>query len=295
MKEFKGYSKAVYGIIGDPVKHSLSPVMHNAAFAELGVDATYELMPLKETELEGFLEYLTDPDCPVFGFNVTVPYKETVIPYLDSLSPFAEKVGAVNTVVISPERKLVGFNTDGPGFMAHLVELQFSTADKRIAILGAGGSTRAIVTTLCLIPDKPHSIRIYNRTPQRLEALLEDLKTRMDVSIVESVMSIDDLDVRNADLLINTTSIGLNKHDPSLIEEDVLHPGMMAYDLIYNPSETALLKMAKNQGAMTSNGLGMLFYQGVLSLQHWANTQLEDDVKIKMRLALEKAASLDEI
>lgn len=288
MKDFSQYTKTVYGIIGNPVKHSLSPVMHNTAFAELGVDAVYELIPLEEDELEEFFDQLRQDDCPVFGVNVTVPYKEKVIKHLDSLAPFAEKVGAVNTIVIDKDRKLVGYNTDGPGFMSHLVELQFDPTGKNIMILGAGGSARAIITTLCLIPDRPLSIKVYNRTPQRIEELLNDLKTRLDIGIVESVISVDDLNVRDADLLINTTSIGLGRDDPSLIEEDALHPGMLVYDLIYNPKETMLLKMARQQGAMTANGLGMLFYQGVLALQHWANTQIDDEVKIKMRLALEK-------
>src|SRR3989338_9118446 len=119
--------KAIYGIIGFPLEHSLSPVMHNAAFTELGVDAEYKLFPLQEEALGDFFADLREKDSPIFGLNVTVPYKEAVIKYLDIISPFAQKVNAVNTIVISSERTLTGFNTDGPGFLTHLAELGFRT------------------------------------------------------------------------------------------------------------------------------------------------------------------------
>lgn len=282
---------AVYGIIGYPVAHSLSPLMHNAAFKELGVDAAYKLFPLKENELDIFFTELRKPASPIFGLNVTVPYKEAVLEYLDNVTPLAQKIRAVNTIVINKERKLLGYNTDAPGFLAHLAELQFNTRDKRIAIMGSGGSARAILAVLCMIPERPDSIKIYNRTPERLDNLLEDLSARIDTSIVEPVKSIDDLDITHADLLINATSLGLKEEDPCLIEEDLIHPDLLVYDLVYNPSVTALLQIAKERGARAANGLGMLYYQGVLAFQHWANVQLDDAVKLKMRQALEKGAN----
>src|SRR3989338_1178802 len=148
---------AQYGIIGDPVEHSLSPLMQNTAFKALNVLAEFKLFPLKAHEIEGFFKNLKQADCPIFGLNVTVPYKEVVLEYLDNLTLFAQKVGAVNTIVITPQRKLIGYNTDAPGFMAHLVELGFSTAGKRVAILGSGRSCRAILATLCMIPERPQS------------------------------------------------------------------------------------------------------------------------------------------
>lgn len=283
--------KAVYGIIGYPVAHSLSPLMHNAAFKELGVDAIYKLFPVKDDELDKFFNELRKPASPIFGLNVTVPYKEAVMKYIDNISPLAQKIMAVNTIVVTKERKLIGFNTDAPGFLAHLVELKFNTRDKKIAIMGAGGSARAILAVLCMIPERPDSIKIYNRTPERLEVLLEDLRGRIDLSIVEPVASIDDLDIPHADLLINSTSMGLKEDDPVLVDPDLIHPDLLVYDLIYNPAKTALLEMAEEQGARTANGLGMLYYQGVLAFQHWANVQLDDDIKQKMRNALEKGAS----
>ncbi|MBI5024019.1 MAG: shikimate dehydrogenase [Candidatus Omnitrophica bacterium] len=282
---------AVYGIIGYPVAHSLSPLMHNTAFKELGVDAVYKLFPLKENELDIFFAELRKPSSPIFGLNVTVPYKEAVLEYLDNIAPLAQKIMAVNTIVINKERKLLGYNTDAPGFLAHLVELQFNTRDKKIAIMGSGGSARAILAVLCMIPERPDSIKIYNRTPERLDNLLEDLSARIDTSIAEPVASVDDLDIPGADLLINTTSVGLKPEDPGLVDEELLHRELLVYDLVYNPPLTPLLKMAKARGARVANGLGMLYYQGVLAFQHWANVLLDDDIKFKMRQALEKGVS----
>ena len=265
--------------------------MHNTAFKELGVDAVYKLFPLKKNELDIFFTELRKPSSPVFGLNVTVPHKEAVLEYLDNITPLAQKIMAVNTIVINKERKLLGYNTDAPGFLAHLVELQFNTRDKRIAIMGSGGSARAILAVLCMIPERPHSIKIYNRTPQRLDNLLEDLSARIDTSIVQPVASIDDLDIPEADLLINTTSVGLKPEDPSLVDVDLIHRKLLVYDLIYNPPMTPLLKTARAGGARVANGLGMLYYQGVLAFQHWANVLLDDDIKLKMRQALEKGAN----
>ena len=281
--------KTTYGIIGYPLNHTLSPVMHNAAFKEFGVDAVYKPIPLKEEGLDDFFEELKSGTCPIFGLNVTVPYKEKVIDYLDALNSLAERIGAVNTIVIDPDRKLIGYNTDAPGFIAHLKELKMETKGQRIAILGAGGSCRAILATLCMIPDRPEIIRIYNRTPQRTQELVKDLGERFDLSIVEAVDHVEELDVEHSDILINTTSVGLKKTDPSLVPGDLLHPDLFVYDLIYNPKETRLLKEAREAGARSANGLGMLFYQGVLSLQHWAARDISDTVKKKMRDALENA------
>ena len=222
--------------------------------------------------------------------NVTIPHKENVIVFLDSLSPFAMKVGAVNTVVITPERKLVGHNTDGPGFLAHLKEEGFDPKDKRIAILGAGGASRALISVLCLLPEKAQSIKVFDVDRERAKALIHDLSVRMDTGRVEVVGSIDDLNIELADLLINATPIGMKPTDPCLINEELLHPHMMVYDLVYNPAQTKLLAMARARGAKPVNGLKMLFYQGVLAFQHWAEMQLPDKVKDRMWAALQKAS-----
>lgn len=280
--------KPTYGIIGFPVEHSLSPFMHNTAFKALGVDAEYKLFPLKEDELDLFFSNLQKPESLIFGLNVTVPYKEKVIPYLDNLTPFAKRAMSVNTIVISKDRKLVGYNTDGPGFLAHLTELGISSQNKRIAILGAGGTTRAILAAMCLLPEQPEVVRLYNRTTSHAEELVADLEQRINMSRVEVVPSVDDLNIELADILINTTSVGMKEDDPCLVNEEDLHANMLVYDVIYAPEETKLLKLARAKGAKTSNGLEMLFYQGILAFQHWANVQLDDTIKKKMRQSLKE-------
>ncbi|MDP2654875.1 MAG: shikimate dehydrogenase [Candidatus Omnitrophota bacterium] len=279
---------STYGIIGYPLQHSLSPLMHNTAFKALGVDAVYKTFPLQEAELPSFFTHLKEKKSPVFGLNVTVPYKEKVLPFLDALSPFTIRVGAVNTIVIDEDRKLTGFNTDGPGFLTHLMEMGISTAGKRIAVLGAGGTTRAVLAALCLLPEKPAAIKIYNRTTAKARELVARLGEKIDTGLVEVVDQMDDLNVELADLLVNTTSVGLKEGDPCLVDENLLHANMLVYDVVYNPKETELLRRAKAKGARTSNGLGMLFYQGVLAFQHWAGVPLEADVKAKMRQSLEQ-------
>ncbi|MFH0754873.1 MAG: shikimate dehydrogenase [Candidatus Omnitrophota bacterium] len=282
--------QTTYGLVGYPLGHSLSPVMHNTAFKALDVDAVYTLFPMKQEELASFFKSLKEKDSHIFGLNVTVPHKENVIPFLDGMDPFAAKVGAINTVVISPERRLVGFNTDGPGFLTHLMEEGFSPKGKRIAILGAGGASRALISVLCLA-DKPHVIKVYDVDHERANVLVQDLSTRMDTGCVQVVKSIDDLDIELADLLINATPIGMKPTDPCLISEELLHAHLMVYDLVYNPAETKLLSMAKARGAKTVNGLKMLFYQGVLAFQHWGEIELPQKIKDAMWLELQKASA----
>ncbi len=278
--------QTTYGLIGYPLGHSLSPCMHNTAFRALDVPAVYELFPLQENELGPFVESLKSPDCHIFGLNVTVPYKEKVIPFLDALSPFAEKAGAVNTIEVDQDRRLIGHNTDGPGFWAHLAELNFHAQGKRVAILGAGGAARAIISMLCLMDGPPIGIRLYDIDTVKAESLISDLSVRIDTGIVEVVSCMEDLNIELADMLINATPIGLKGSDPCLVEHAVLHADMLVYDLIYNPKETALLKAAASKGARTANGLGMLFYQGVLAFEHWAGFELSSAIREQMRMSL---------
>ncbi len=280
---------SIYGIIGNPLTHSLSPLMHNAAFKALDVNAVYKLFPLvDEHELKLFMEDLKETDNPIFGLNVTVPYKEAVLPYVDVVDPFAKKVGAVNTLVISHERNIIGLNTDGPGFLSHLQELKFDLKDKRIVVLGAGGTTRAILTVLCMIHPRPENIKLYNRTHDTAVKLTAELGTRMDTSLIDVVNNTEDLNIEIADLVINTTSIGLKGEKTLLVDPHSFHADMLVYDVIYNPVQTALLKAATEKGAQTANGLGMLYYQGVLAFTHWAGTDIDVKYKNIMRKALQE-------
>ena len=279
--------KNIYGIIGLPLNHSLSPLIHNTAFKSLGINAEYQLFPLKEEELENFFQELRTQSSPIMGLNVTVPYKEKALEYFDNLSPYARKIMAVNTIAISPDRSLTGFNTDGPGFLTHLTEIGFNPSGKRIALLGAGGTARAIISALCLMQERPHSILVYNRHPEKALALIHDLHQRLDTRIAQAVSSIEDLNIELADLLVNTTPVGLKTEDSCLIEESFLHAGLLVYDVIYNPPRTKLLESAQKKGAKTANGLGMLFYQGVLAFHHWMGYELDQKTKSKVRKILQ--------
>jgi shikimate dehydrogenase len=282
---------AIYGIIGHPVAHSLSPVMQNAAFKALEVNAVYKLFPLEDQEeLKLFMEDLKEDNNPIFGLNVTVPYKEDIVPYLDSIDPLADKIGAVNTLVIDHQRKIRGFNTDGPGFLSHLTELNFNIKGKRVAILGAGGTTRAIISVLCLLPQGPERITLYNRTRANADSLVEEIGKKINTKIVTVVDEPEDLNIELADLLINTTNVGMKADDPLLIDPEALHKDMLVYDVIYNPAETKLLAAARLKKAQTANGLGMLFYQGVLAFWHWSDVELDESIKKIMRKSLEKAS-----
>ncbi len=280
---------AIYGIIGNPVEHSLSPVMQNAAFKALKVNAVYKLFPLADAEeLKLFMEDLKEEDNPIFGLNVTVPYKQDVLAFLDSIDPLAEKIGAVNTLVIDHQRKIRGFNTDGPGFLSHLTELNFDPSGKRVAIIGAGGTTRAIISVLCLLPKGPERISLYNRTRTNAENLVEEIGKKIDTGIVTVVDEPEDLNIELADLLINTTNVGMKETDGLLIDPNALHKDMLVYDVIYSPEETKLLQQAQSKKARTSNGLGMLFFQGVLAFWHWSDVELDERIKKIMRKSLEE-------
>jgi len=280
---------AIYGIIGNPVEHSLSPVMQNAAFKALKVNAVYKLFPLADKqELKLFMEDLKEDNNPIFGLNVTVPYKQDVLAYLDSIDPLADKIGAVNTLVIDHQRKIRGFNTDGPGFLSHLTELNVDLKGKRVAILGAGGTTRAIISVLCLLPQGPERISLYNRTRTKAEALVKEIGQKINTKIVTVVDEPEDLNIELADLLINTTNVGMKENDPLLIDSKSLHKDMLVYDVIYSPRETKLLEQARLKKAQTANGLGMLFFQGVLAFWHWSDVELDESIKKIMRKSLEK-------
>jgi len=285
---------AIYGIIGNPVVHSLSPVMHNTAFKALKVNAVYKLFPLADRqELKLFMEDLKEDNNPIFGLNVTVPYKQDVLPYLDAIDPLAEKIGAVNTLVIDHTRKIHGFNTDGPGFLSHLTELKFDLTGKRVSILGAGGTTRAIIGVLCLLPKGPERITLYNRTRANADTLAEEISKKINTKTVTVVDSPEDLDIELADLLINTTNAGMNEDDPLLIDPESLHKDMLVYDVIYTPRETKLLAQARLKKAHRANGLGMLFFQGVLAFWHWSGVELDERIKKIMRKSLEAQSKIN--
>lgn len=275
----------IYGVLGYPVKHSLSPLMHNAAFAALGIKAEYKLFEKNPQELEAFLNSLQKDN--IHGLNVTVPYKEKVIPFMKDLSEEARLIGAVNTIKVSASA-FEGYNTDGDGFIKHIKEdLRFEPKHKKVAIIGAGGASKAVAVYLSVARVK--SIAIFDIDKARLQALLASLKSHFKKVEFREAGSIKELSIKQCDLLVNATPIGMKKDDPCLVEKQSLHKDILVYDLIYNPKETKLLQIAGERGAVTSNGLGMLLYQGARSFELW--TQKPAPVEI-MREALKKGVEL---
>jgi shikimate dehydrogenase len=272
----------IYGVLGYPAKHSLSPLMHNAAFKALKINAEYKIFEVAPADLEKFIRTL--PEQNISGVNVTIPYKEKVIPFLDSISEEAKLIGAVNTIKVSEDR-LEGFNTDGEGFLRDISEIfDFNPTDKTIAILGAGGASKAV--SVYLAKTKPKKIAIYDIDKDKLAALIEHLKDCCRDTDFVAADSIEELGIRESDLLVNATPVGMKETDPSLVEEKFLHKDLLVYDLIYHVKETKLLKDARKKGCRTAGGLGMLLGQGIISFKIWTGKNPPKEI---MKQALLKA------
>ncbi len=275
----------IYGLTGYPVKHSFSPAMHNAAFRALGINAEYKLFEKKPEELEYFLHSLSKEN--IYGLNVTIPYKEVVLKYLQWKSPEVRFTDAANVIIVKDKNYLKGWNTDGIGFHRHLtMDLKFNPLGKSVVVLGAGGAAKAIINQLARHGVK--GITIYDTDNDRSLSLAAKISKEFPGCNAITSDSIEKLDIRNADLLINATPIGMKGGDPCLVDPDSLHPSLLVYDLIYNPPETKILKLAKQKGAPISNGLGMLLYQGARSFELWTGQKAPVEA---MRKALMEATS----
>ena len=256
-------------VIGDPVEHSLSPVMHNAAIAELGLDYVYVALPVKAKDLAAAIAGLEA--IGLIGFNITIPHKQAIIPFLSHVSPAAKMVGAVNTVWRT-ETGWNGTNTDVEGFLTPLktVKLEFSQISP--VILGNGGAARAVVAG-CAQLGCPE-IHVVGRNSTKLDQFQQSwVNTSLQGAVkVHSWSELPGL-LSQTKLLVNTTPVGMYPHvDRSPIEADLmqkLQPGIVAYDLIYTPSPTQFLKQAQAQGATTIDGLEMLVQQGAAALEIW--------------------------
>jgi shikimate dehydrogenase len=269
----KNSSLKIYGVLGYPAKHSLSPLMHNAAFKALGINAEYKIFQIRPEELADFLASLSENS--IYGLNVTVPYKEKIISFMDKLSLEARLIGAVNTVKVL-NNKSEGFNTDGEGFLRHLNEgIKFNPQGKIIAVIGAGGAARAVCVSLS--QKHPKAISIYDIDKPKAQALVEHLQNNFKEVDFKAVDSVAGLNVNKSGLLVNASPIGMKESDPCLVDKESLNASLLVYDLIYNLAETKLLKYARDRGAKISNGLGMLLYQGARSFELWTgkNAPLE--------------------
>ncbi len=265
---------SLYGVVGMPLAHSLSPVMHNAAFRELGLNAVY--LAFESTNLEGTIR--GGRAMGIKGLSVTIPYKSRVIPFLDRIDPMARKIGAVNTV--SREREgLVGYNTDAAGGLKALQEVT-NPRGKRVVILGAGGAARAIGY---ILTENGSRLTIVNRSIEEGEALARDL----DAVFVPMA----DLKGLETDILINATPLGMYPDEDEFPLDLDETKAEVVMDIVYNPLETPLLRMAKAKGAVTVPGIRMFIFQGAEQFRLWtglkAPVEVMEDV---VRQALDQAS-----
>ena len=225
----------VYGLIGYPVKHSLSPAMHNAAFKALGINAHYELFEVKPQDLKSFLDSLKDNE--IHGLNVTIPHKEQVLDFveLDKESIYARQINAVNTITRRGD-VFIAFNTDIPGFSQDLKQ-KFDPAEKKVAILGAGGAGKAVACAIA--QSKAQQIVIFDIDTNKANSTVDLVKKLSNDIDIKSVESIEKLDILNKDLLINATPVGMKESDPCLVAKEMLHKNLFVYDVIFIKTEIA--------------------------------------------------------
>jgi len=254
----------LFGVIGDPVRHSRSPLMMNHAFRETGINGIYAAFHIKPEQLGDFAAGVRAMG--IRGVNVTIPHKLDIMRYLDEIDAGAQAIGAVNTIV-NDNGRLIGYNTDGIGYVRSLKEeAEPELAGKRIIVIGAGGAARGIVYALA--GEKPASITIVNRTASKAEELAAAFSS-MGQLAGESTDRLQEL-CQEADIVINTTSIGMYPHtDETPANANWLKPGAVACDLIYNPLKTKFLLEAEQRGCRIHGGLGMFIYQGAYAFEYW--------------------------
>lgn len=258
----------LFGIIGHPVSHSLSPIMQNRAFEALKLDCLYLPLDVAPNQLKTVLRGLGV--LGFHGFNVTIPHKQSIVKSLHRLSREARLIGAVNTIQIH-QGKWIGHNTDGRGFVqAYQAEIGQSFCGKRVLLLGAGGAARAVATQLLI--EKVGCLLISNRTAVRAQSLKRFLKMNFRNRKIENVLlkKNDLVHIRDkVDVIVNATSVGMIKKDKSPVPPGVIRPNHIVCDLVYQPSVTALSRESREVGAKVMNGVGMLLYQGALAFKIW--------------------------
>jgi shikimate dehydrogenase len=275
----------VCGIIGDPIEHTMSPAMHNAAFQTLGLDYTYVPFRVKSLELKKAIEGIRGLN--LRGLNVTIPHKVAVMQFLDRIDPLAEKIGAVNTIV-NDDGILSGYNTDATGFLQTLHDKDVDPEDKKVLLLGAGGAARAIGNVLA---GEKARITILNRRQELSWAEdLAHLLTRhygAKVNIGELTPENLQRAIEGVDIVVNSTSLGMSPDDDQTpVPADLLGASLTVFDVVYNPYETRLLREAKAAGAKTINGLEMLVRQGAIAFEKWTGIKAPVDVMRQSALDL---------
>lgn len=282
-------------VFGDPVAHSASPQMHNAALEKCGIDARYCRLHIRPEELGEALRML--PQKGLLGVNCTIPHKAAALSLMNRVDEHAQRIGVVNTVVVEGD-ELVGFNTDGPGLVrAVRAEFGVDLRDLRVLILGAGGGAGRAIAMQCGMEGCERLV-LVNRTAGKARELAGELARHFRNPRVSGpgerllVAPWEEAALRaqmeTTDLVINCTSVGMKRTDPSPLPSSILQPHLMIYDTIYTASRTRLMHAADEAGARSANGLSMLLYQGALSFEIWFNREAPIEV---MRAALIAAAA----
>lgn len=278
-KTITGKTK-ICGVIGDPIEHTISPAMHNAAFASLGLDYIYVPFHVKKEGLAEAIQGMRALN--IRGLNVTIPHKVAVIPLLDELDPLAGKIGAVNTIV-NDSGVLKGYNTDALGFMQALLEKGVEPAGKHVLMVGAGGAARALSFALA---ERGANLVILNRQLE-LDWAIEMAKKIAEVFGRETKaleLNSENIaqEMAKTDILVNATSVGMApKVEETPVDAHLLKPGLVVYDIVYNPFETRLLREARQAGAPTIMGLDMLVWQGALAFEKWTGQKPPVDIMKK--------------
>ena len=269
-----GYTRLV-AVVANPIKHSISPFIHNSAFEATNTNGVYLAWEVDATELAETVANIRRYQ--MYGINLSMPYKEQVIPYLDQLSEEACLIGAVNTVV-NREGTLIGYNTDGKGFFKSLPSFKISR--KRMVLLGAGGAAKAILAQAILDGVSQISVFVRSSSMGKTRPYLEKIQNatgfRVDLFALEDVQDLQD-NITQADLLVNATSVGMDGSSQPIPTSIVLPEKLMVADVIYQPFETPFLKWARNQGNQSINGLGMLLYQAAEAFQLWTGKEMPTD------------------
>ena len=270
----------ICGLIGDPVEHTMSPVMHNAAYRQMGLDYVYVPFRVIAEELGKAIDGMRALN--IRGLNVTIPHKVAVISFLDKLDPLAEKIGAVNTVV-NDNGVLTGYNTDATGFLRALMEKGINPRGKNVLILGAGGASKAV--SLILADNGAERLIILNRAEElnwayELAGSISQLYNmdakagELNRESLDSVMERIDISI-----LVNATSVGMTPDvDKTPFDVDLLRPGLVVFDVVYNPLRTRLLRDAEAAGAKTTSGIEMLVWQGALAFEKWTGQEAPPDL-----------------
>ena len=272
--KINGYTRLA-AVVANPIKHSISPFIHNSAFEATETNGVYLAWEVEATDLAETVANIRRYQ--MYGINLSMPYKEQVIPYLDQLSEEACLIGAVNTVV-NREGTLIGYNTDGKGFFKSLPS--FKISGKRMVLLGAGGAAKAILAQAILDGVSQVSVSVRSASIEKTRPYLEKLQNetgfKVDLFALEDVSELQ-ARIIDSDLLVNATSVGMDGVSLPIPASVLLPEKLLVADVIYQPFETPFLKWARNQGNQSINGLGMLLYQAAEAFELWTGKEMPID------------------